>query len=271
MDAITSTLNMLAIGALPAAWALLWYALRRRGVSRWKPAAVGALTFVVAARVLEPLALQASGLMAWASAQAPAPVWVIFAFALAAGLFEEVGRAVGLVSVSRPGADRCAATWSFAAGYAGAELLLIGVVGHGQLLAIAQSADGGAAVLQALPPEARANLQRALEALGPLTAFWVISERLAAVVFQIGLTLLVSGAIQRRSPGPWAAALGLHVLVDLPAAAYQTGHVTLWIVEVIYLAAGAAAAWGIHRYRLHGHRDRIAGGPRRAPRRGEHR
>ena len=248
MNATTLALNLLAIGALLVAWGLLWHALRRRRAARWTAALAGAITFVLAARVLEPLALQASGLTAWLGSPAPAPIWVIFAFALAAAAFEEVGRVVGLGLGYRRVRDPAAWTWSFAAGYAGAELLLIGVVGHGQLLALAQSEDGGATLLQALPAEMRASLQRSLSELGLMSALWLVIERLAAMAFQVGLTLLVASAIARRSPVPFVAAFVLHLFIDLPAAAYQTGHAPLWIVEVIYLLAGLAVAWRIRSY-----------------------
>jgi uncharacterized membrane protein YhfC len=241
MNPSTLILNLLAIGVLMIAWGLLWQALRGQRAARLSAAVAGAITFIVAARVLEPPMLQASGLTAWLGSSAPVPVWVIFGFALAAALFEEVGRVTGLALGYRRTDDMAAWTWSFAAGYAGAELLLIGVVGHGQFLAVAQSSDGGAALLQALPPEVRAGLQRSLAELGPISALWLLSERLAACAFQVALTLLVAAAIEARSVARFVAALALHFVIDLPAAAYQLGAVPLWLVEVAYLVAGLGA------------------------------
>lgn len=248
MNPVSLTLNILAIGLLPLAWGLLWLALRRQGAARWTGAAAGAVTFVVAARLLEPLALQASGLTGWLAFPNLAPFWVPVAFAAAAAVFEEVGRAAGLRLGAWRERDRSAAVWSFAAGYAGAELLLIGILGHAQLLAVAQSPDGGAALLQSLPVEAQAGLRRGLDELGSWSALWLVGERLAAVAFQIGLTLLVASAIRQRSVARFTAALVLHLLIDLPAAAYQLGRAPLWIVEPIYLLTGAVAGAWVHRH-----------------------
>ncbi len=238
--------NLLAIALLVVAWLGLWNALRRVHASRPMPAIAGALTFIIAARVLEPLALQWSGLPAWLPPPSPSPVWVIFAIALAAAAFEEVGRVVGLGLVSRKGLDPVARTWSFALGYAGVELLMLGV-GHGQLLMLAQSGDDAAVHLQRLTPEARAAVERMLAELGTLSAVWLLVERSAAVAFQIGFTLLVASAIARRSAAPLAAALGLHLLIDLPAATYQAGRAPVWAVEAIYVPLGLAAAWLVRR------------------------
>lgn len=247
MHSITLTLNILAILCLLFAWLLLWRTLHRQQAARWSAAVVGALTFVLVARVIEPLALHALGLTSWLGSARGMPLWVILAFASLAALFEEAGRGIALVSGLRRAANPTAWTWSFAAGYAGAELVLIGVVSHGQLLALAHSPDGGAALLQTLPPELRTSLQRGLSELGPMSALWLLIERLAALVFQMSLTLLVSSAIAKRSPASFIAAVGMHTVIDLPAAAYQGGHVSLSIVEVIYLFLGLAATWRLCR------------------------
>lgn len=247
MTTIAFVLNILAIVTLILAWGLLWQGLRTKQASRWTAAVAGGITFVIAARVLEPLALHTSGMTIWLGSSSPAPAWVILFFALAAAVFEEVGRAIGLRFGPRNHTYPPAWTWSFAMGYAGAELLLVGIVSHAQLLALAQSLDGGVTFRQTLPPEARAGVQRALEALGSLSALWLITERLAAVAFQVGLTLMVATAISQKSLAWFILALVLHLLVDVPAAAYQLGWAKLWVVEVFYLLAGSAAIWQLRK------------------------
>lgn len=163
------------------------------------------------------------------------------ALAAAAALFEEFGRLVGLGVTRRGRADPVARVWSFAAGYAIAELLLIGIVGHGQLLGLAHAGEARSDLLQQLPPEAQAALLRGLSELGPISALWLLFERLAASAFQVGLTLLVAAAIEARPTARFCAALALHFLIDLPAAAYQLGTLPLWLLEVACAVAGVAA------------------------------
>ncbi len=245
MSSIALILNLVAIAVLLIVWGLLWQALRRKQANREMAATCGAVTFIVAARILEPLVLKSTGLITWLDSSSRIPMWAILVFALVAATFEECGRVVGLSVGWRQKKDFAAWTLSFALGYAGAELFLIGVVGHGQLLFLATSIDGGTQALQAFPPEVQVVLQRSLAGLGATSALWLVSERLAAVAFQIAFTLLVASAIERASPGHFSLAFALHFLVDVPASAYQAGRLSLWLVELIYLSLGFVTAWQI--------------------------
>lgn len=242
MSSFLLLLHILAMAALAAALIGFPRALHRRSAWRWGAALAGGVTFVLAARVIEPAVLHAAGLLPVLAAPGGAPWWVIPLMAAAPALFEESGRLIALVLGRQSIATEPAAwVWSFAAGYAGAELLLVGLAGHGQLLWLALQPDAGAAVLQALPAEMRAAVERGLAALGPLSALWLVTERLAACVFQVGLSLLVAAAVVRRAPALFAAALALHFLIDLPAAAYQASTAPLWLVELLYAVLALAA------------------------------
>lgn len=245
MNSFHLLLHLLAMAVLVTAFAGFLHVLRRRSAWQWRAAVAGGATFVLAARVIEPAVLHAAGLLPLLAAPGAVPGWVIPLMAAAPALFEESGRLIALgLARRRLAAERAGSgawAWSFAAGYAGAELLLVGLAGHGQLLWLAQQPDAGVAVLQALPAEMRAAVERGLAALGPLSALWLVSERLAACVFQVGLSLLVAAAVVRRAPALFAAALALHFLIDLPAAAYQAGTAPLWLVELLYAVLALAA------------------------------
>ena len=247
MHPLTLALHLGAMAALLAACWTFQRLLARTQHWHWQAAAIGAATFVIAARVLEPLALHAAGITALIGRPDAAPWWLLPALAAAAALFEEFGRLAGLGATRRRPADPVTRVWSFAAGYAIAELLLIGIVGHGQLLGVAHAGEARSALLQELPPEARSALQRGLSELGPTSALWLLTERLAACAFQIGLTLLVAAAIEARSAARFLAALALHFVIDRPAAAYQLGAVPLWLVELAYAVAGIAALRWLQR------------------------
>lgn len=234
----------LHLGAMATLLAACWQFQRLLARKhRWslRSAALGAATFVIAARVLEPLALHATGITALIGRPGATLWWLIPALAAAAALFEEFGRLVSLGVLRRHPGSHLALVWSFAVGYAVVELLFVGIFGHGQLLALASSGEVGSKLLQELPPEARTALQRSLDGLGPTSALWLLNERLAACAFQVALTVLVAAAIESRSVVRFCAALALHFMIDLPAAAYQLGEVPLWLVEVAYAVAGIGA------------------------------
>jgi uncharacterized membrane protein YhfC len=252
MHPLTLALHLGAMGALLAA---CWIGLRQLALARrwnWPAAAIGAATFVIAARMLGPLALHAAGVTALLGRPEAAPWWLLPLLAAAAALFEEFGRLAGLGVTRRRPVDAVTLVWSFAAGYAVAELLLIGVLGHGQLLLLAHADEARRALLQDMPPAARAVLQRSLADLGPMSALWLLTERLAAAAFQVGLTLLVAAAIEARSVARFACALALHFAIDLPAAAYQVGAAPLWLVELVYVVAGIGALRWLQRRWLDG-------------------
>jgi uncharacterized membrane protein YhfC len=237
MSGLTLTLNFSAMAALVTTGCAFQSFLAREQAWQWRIALIGSATFVIAARVLEPLALQIAGLTPLIAEPEYFVWWLLPALAAAAALFEEFGRLAGLWASGRH-ADWCPHVWSFAAGYAFAELLLIGLIGHSQLLWLAYAGDGAANLLLGLSPEARIAIERSLDDLGPATALWLLTERLTACAFQIALTLLVASAIKTRSVGRFGIALALHFAIDLPAAAYQMGAMPLWLVEAVYLVAG---------------------------------
>lgn len=245
----------LHLGAMAALLAACWIGRRQLALARlwhWQAAAIGAATFVIAARVLEPLALNAAGVTALIGRPEAAPWWLLPVLAAAAALFEESGRLAGLGVTRRRHVDAVTLVWSFAAGYAVAELWLIGIIGHGQLLLLAGADEARLTLLQDMPPAARTALQRSMSELGPISALWLLTERLAAVAFQIGLTLLVAAAIEARSVARFACALALHFVIDLPAAAYQVGAAPLWLVELAYAVAGIGALRWLQRRWLDG-------------------
>ena len=217
-------------------------ALARSGVWSWKDALAGAVTFIVAARVLEPLFLMYSGLLATATAPGASAVAAVLVFAACAAVFEESGRLGMLALRRRSGSTGARTLLSFAVGYAIAELLLIGIVGHGQLLVLARMPEEAARVLGSIAPELRAGVERALVELDATSAIWLLLERLAALVLQVAMTLLVWRALEERRAAWFFTALGLHFAIDVLAAAYQFGLLPLWAVEIVIASAGALAA-----------------------------
>lgn len=207
-------------------------------VSLWRAALAGAAGFVLAALVLKPLGLQATGL--------PDGGWAFVAVgALSVGLLEEGTRAALLRWLGWPVGRTLA---GLALGWALAELLLVGVAGGVQLMLLASQPDLLARAMAELPPPAADVLTRQVSAVigaGSWIFLALPLERLAAFNLQIAFTALLAGAGARSG---WMRRLtllgvmGLHAAVDVPAAGFQAG---LWPpapVQVLYALIGLALA-----------------------------
>lgn len=200
----------------------------------------GAASFLFAALLLKPIAQAGLGL----PMSGPA---FVFGAALLTGLCEELTRAGAMRWRHR--AQPRTARWAlaFAVGYALAEVVLVGIVWPLQL----QQLAGQPELLQALPEAQRVIVQRQLAALGPWTLLWIVVERGSAVVAQLGLAWIVWRAVTAQSAaGVWKGvglAVGLHALIDVPAAGFQAGWWPLWTVEVLYLLAALLAAPAVLR------------------------
>jgi len=200
----------------------------------------GALAFLIATLLLKPLAHSGLGL--------PMSGMVfVFGGALVTGFCEELARA-GVLRWRHQAQPRTAA-WAlaFAAGYALAEVVLVGIVWPLQLHHLANNPG----LLQSMPEAHRVVVERQLATLGPWTPLWLVVERASAVVAQLGLAWIVWRAVTtQRGTGlakAVALAVGLHALIDLPAAGFQAGWWPLWAVEFLYLLAALLAAPAVLR------------------------
>lgn len=218
------------------------------------PAALwGMATFVLAALLLKPLAhaglgLPMSGLV------------FVFGGALLTGVCEELTRAGALRwrHRAKPRTPRWAL--AFAVGYALAEVVLVGIAWPLQLYQLA----GKPELLQGLPEPQRVIMERQLATLGPWTPLWLVLERGSAVVAQLGLAWIMWRAVATQRGAGVAKgvglAVGLHALIDVPAAGFQAGWWPLWAVEVLYLLAALLAAPAV----LRAWRTDLNGAPARA-------
>jgi uncharacterized membrane protein YhfC len=160
---------------------------------------------------------------------------------LAAGLFEEVGRYLGMRFLVRPTGNPGTAV-AYGIGHGGIEAVLIGAVAAAQLFLFSTMLNAGrleAALAPALGPDAIAHLRATLEHLSVATVASGAVERLIALLIQIALSLLVWRAVERRNLGILALAVALHALIDFPAGLVQVGLIPPFFVETLLLIGGA--------------------------------
>jgi len=210
---------VLVIGA-PVVLLLVW---RKRTGALWRGAIVGAAMFFLFALVLEQilhlLLLRPNGFImshTWA--------YVLYG-TLAAGVFEETGRLVGFRFLLKRQTGRETAVM-YGIGHGGIESLLLG--GFVAVANLAASLQYNAGTLTG---DALAAVPAALAS--PPSYFLVVGvERLLAICLHIALSVLVFQAVKR--PGKrwlYPAAILLHAGMDVFAALYQRGVITIWTSE----------------------------------------
>jgi uncharacterized membrane protein YhfC len=186
--------------------------------------------------------------------------------ALAAGICEEVGRFIGMRLLLKRAAAKAASTTSTTAttsdsaaargddgtaltyglGHGGAEAWLVGVLVQIQWILFAVFENRGEldGYLSNLPTDSVMRIHLILASLTPQTAGIFALERVAALIFQIGLSVLMWRGLRAGWRGILPLAIVLHALVDVPAALFQAQLVPLAAVDGVY-ALGALIVAGL--------------------------
>ena len=244
----TATLVWLGVGAaacfaLPVAL-LLWWRVTHR--ARLTPFFVGALTFIVFALALEPLAHRYFVLGDNPAARAinANPYLYMLYGGLAAGLFEETGRyaAFRLLLTGRRFPERVNAV-SCGIGHGGAEAMLtMGATWSAYLVLALYLNRGNEPAALAMAGGSAGALAALRASLAAVTAGGVVLgvlERVAALLLHVALSCFVFLAARDKSQWTWFPfAVALHAIVDMPAALYQRGLLPLGVVELwVWVAA----------------------------------
>lgn len=208
---------VLALGA-PVGLLLFW---RKKTGAPWRGALVGVAMFFLFALVLEQiphlLLLRPDGFImthTWA--------YVLYG-TLAAGIFEETGRLVGFRFLLRRQSGRETSVM-YGIGHGGIESLLLGGVAAVANLAVSLQYNAG-------------TLTGDLLAASPAYFLAIGVERLVTICLHIALSVLVFQAVKR--PGKrwlYPAAILLHAGMDVFAALYQRGVITLGTSEGLMAA-----------------------------------
>ncbi|RKF36266.1 YhfC family intramembrane metalloprotease [Paraburkholderia fungorum] len=174
--------------------------------------------------------------------------------ALVAGVCEEVGRFIGMRLLLKRAAARGTSSagtgdgtaLTYGLGHGGAEAWLVGVLVQIQWILFAVFENRGEldGYLSNLPTDSLMRIHLILASLTPQTAGIFALERVAALVFQIGLSVLMWRGVRAGWRGILPLAIALHALVDVPAALFQAQLVPLAAVDGVY-ALGAVIVTGL--------------------------
>lgn len=220
--------------------------LRRKERITLKPALIGTLVFVLFSQVLEKVLhvymLQLNPVTAMWLKQP----WLLAVYgALAAGIFEELGRYVAFrwwLKRRRSWGDGL----SFGLGHGGMEAILIGVIGGVQMLALALMHQNGT-LQQKLPPEAAEALIAGLTNT-PLHLYVLGGvERIAAFMLHLAFSIMVLQGVRSHRFRYVVAAIGLHAAADFVPGLYQAKAVSIYTAEAVVLLAGLAGFMYLRR------------------------
>jgi uncharacterized membrane protein YhfC len=220
--------------------ALVIYFRKKQRIS-FRALAVGVLVFIVFSQVLEKalhfyLLFANPATAAWLKNP-----WLFACYgALAAGIFEEVGRWAGFTYLLKKRRERKDGI-ALGLGHGGFETLMIGVVTGVQGIIFSLLINNGKleqTLGAQVPPDQITKLKEQLTAT-PALDFWLGGlERIPALVMQIALSLIVLYGVRRRNIIFLLYAVLLHALVDFIPGLYQTRVVPLWLAECFIWAAG---------------------------------
>jgi len=242
------TLVMMALCALvgiAAPVALAWWLVRKHH-ARLSTILVGAGVFFVFALLLEPILHQVvlkgpfGGIIS-------GNTWYYALYGgLAAGLFEETGRFLGMKFLLKKEPTGALPAVSYGAGHGGMEMLMIFGITMISNLVLSLMINAGQAdtLLATAPAEAKAQVEAQFAQLQDLNAgqlllgFW---ERISALILQLGLSVIVWTAVRKGGKWLWLflAAILLHALVDA-CAVVLSKSVSASVVEIIIFSMAVA-------------------------------
>ncbi|WP_043283649.1 YhfC family intramembrane metalloprotease [Paraburkholderia oxyphila] len=180
------------------------------------------------------------------------PLTFVLYGALAAGVCEEVGRYIAMRLLARraaqlaaqPHAPADSTGLAYGIGHGGAQAWLVGVLVQLQWIVFAVLANRGELDdhLSNLTMDAVLRVHLMLATLSPLLAGVFALERIAAFVFQIGLSVLMWRGVRAGRKSILPIAIVLHALIDVPAAMFQARLVPLVVVDALYAVVALAVA-----------------------------
>jgi len=207
---------------------------------------IGCATFIVFALMLEPI-LHSVVLTATGTLLTDNIILYGLYGGLAAALFEETGRLIAMKFFMKDSLNKPNALM-YGIGHGGIEAILLVGMTYVSNLMTALMINSGA--LQASVELVDAELQQTtfeqIKVLWELPSwqFYMAGmERLAALILQIALSVLVYKAVAKKNRTYWFIAFGIHFAVDFLTVVITGLGAPVWIVEATLLVAVAFVAY----------------------------
>lgn len=215
----------------------------------------GAICFIVSALVLEQIFH--SLVLGLVPGLTKIPAAYIVYGCLAAGVFEETARLLGLRFLCKRQSDSPLMGLAYGAGHGGIEAIMLSgtTMISNVMVMVAINAGSSDTLLSGLEGDtydaALAQLQQ-ISAIAPTDFLASGVERLAAMGLHVALSMLIWMVATKRLPlWGYALAIVLHALTNVPAGLYQTGVVTsIWLIEaltVLLVACVGVVVWKLYQ------------------------
>ncbi|MET3289894.1 UNVERIFIED_CONTAM: putative membrane protein YhfC [Brevibacillus sp. OAP136] len=230
----------------------LFLYMRKKERFTMRPVWVGAAIFLIFTQVFEKV-LHLVVLQGNPTIQEHPVVFAVYG-ALAAGIFEEVGRYIGfswLLKSYRERKDGLA----YGLGHGGFEAIFIGAISSIQAFVFAILINEGRflpTIGSSMPADMAAALQDQMLSMSSFEFILAGFERIPAIFIQIALSLIVLHAVNTRRKGLVLIAILLHAVIDFVPGLYQgyKGELSIWVAEAVILLFGIAAVWYIRSSRF---------------------
>jgi uncharacterized membrane protein YhfC len=203
---------------------------------------VGALVFLVFQLLTRIPLINYFSTTDWFAEMAQSLVFLIFFFALTAGIFEEIGRYLGFRFLLRKHLS-----WkngvAFGIGHGGFEAIaLVGTATINNLVASIMI-NTGVFDSQMAPQlgEMADYLKQVLVETEPAMFFVAGIERVATLAVHIGLSVLVLYAVKKHKIFYLFAAIIIHGILNVPAVIYGPLNISIWIVEAYIIVFAVAS------------------------------
>lgn len=209
--------------------ALAIYMIRKRG-AKLRAFLLGVLVFTIFQILTRlPLLSLLQGTAWYTLFTVSQPVLYILLLALSAGVFEEIGRFIGIRLLLKRDMLNWENAFVFGLGHGGIEALCL--VGLNYAVLFVQTLSGQAIATVINTP-----------------ALYFLAggaERVLAVIMHIGFTMLVFYAVKFRRPLYLLAAVAAHTAVDaaLPLINIAGAHLSVWASEGVLAVLAALLAW----------------------------
>ena len=207
---------------------------------------IGCATFIVFALMLEPI-LHSVVLTATGTLLTDNIILYGLYGGLAAALFEETGRLIAMKFFMKDSLNK-QNSLMYGIGHGGIEaILLVGMTYVSNLMTAVMINSGALqSSVELVDAELRQTTFEQIKVLWELPSwqFYMAGvERLAALILQIALSVLVYKAVAKKNRTYWFIAFGIHFAVDFLTVVITGLGAPVWIVEAVLLVAVAFVAY----------------------------
>ncbi|KRL11322.1 YhfC family intramembrane metalloprotease [Schleiferilactobacillus perolens] len=242
---LTILIVTIALSILIPVGAAFWWIHRHPAVDSWATVGVGLVVYILFAMLLET---PFRGI----AANFKNTPWLYALYgALLAGVFEEIGRWLGMRHIMKKGVDRLQRPGTpllYGLGHGGIEMVIIGGFSTLSTLVLSFTINqtGPTAFLQKYPLLASTVKQLTGGAAGLFSL--ALAERIMALILQIGFSILVWHFVRTGKKFYWVGVpILVHAVVDFVPALSQAQAIGTVATELILLVL--TVAFGVIMYR----------------------